>query len=82
MTDDAQIGEVTEEIARMWRRVLDVEQVGHSDDFFELGGNSITAIRLMPLLQERFGVQPDVTTIFDFPTPAEFARALHELLQS
>jgi acyl carrier protein len=80
MTDEARLGEVMEEVARMWRLVLGVEQVGHGDDFFELGGNSITAIRLAPLLQERFGVEPDITTIFDHPTPAAFARAVHELM--
>lgn len=64
------------DVAALWSDVLGVEQIGDGDDFFELGGNSITAIRLLPLAQERFGVELDVGFVFDHPTLSEFAAGL------
>ncbi len=43
-----------EEIAAICARVLGVERVGVHDDFFELGGNSLLATRLIYELQESF----------------------------
>jgi acyl carrier protein len=79
MTGETSQG-VVRDIAEMWQSLLDLDHVSTADDFFDIGGSSITAIRLVPLLQERFGVEPDITVIFDHPTPAELARALATLI--
>jgi len=63
----------------MWRQALGVDEIGAHDDFFDLGGSSITAIRLIPLIHQRFGVEPSITVIFEHPTPAELAAALATL---
>lgn len=72
--------DLAEELARMWESLLGVEKVNPDDDFFEVGGNSITAVRLVPLISSRFGVEPDIGVIFDHPTPADLADALHQLM--
>ena len=64
------------EVIRMWEEVLGIEDIGENDDFFELGGTSIAAIRLVPLLEDRFGVDVDVTLVFDAATPAALASRL------
>jgi acyl carrier protein len=79
MTGETSQG-VVRDIAEMWQSLLDLDHVAAADDFFDIGGSSITAIRLVPLLQERFGVEPDITVIFDHPTPVELARALATLI--
>lgn len=56
------------EIAALWKRVLNVRDVGVGDDFFALGGDSLTATRLAALL----GVP--VSQIFDCPILAHQAR--------
>jgi acyl carrier protein len=71
--------DVTQEILELWRQTLGVEEVALDDDFFELGGNSITAIRLLPLIREQFQVELDAMFLFDHPTPREFSTALHAL---
>ena len=43
-------------LARLWAEVLDVDEVGPQDTFFELGGNSLTAARVFARLQTTFGI--------------------------
>jgi acyl carrier protein len=77
MTIDAP--DVTSEIIDLWRQALGVDDIAEDDDFFELGGNSITAIRLLPLISDQFTVELDAMFLFDHPTPREFATALDAL---
>lgn len=48
--------EVESIVAEIWRRGLGLEQVGIHDDFVEIGGHSLVAIRIVSQLNERFGV--------------------------
>ncbi len=47
-------GEVAETIAGTWQRVLNVDLVGIHDDFFEIGGDSLTATVLASELEKHF----------------------------
>lgn len=47
--------------------LLHVEQVGVTDDFFELGGDSLTAIEFLAKAQDR-GISFALQNIFDYPT--------------
>ena len=46
------IGEL---IAEIWRGLFQVTEVTDDDDFFKLGGNSLTAIKFLARVEERFG---------------------------
>ena len=48
--------EVESIVAEIWRRELGLERVGIHDDFVEIGGHSLVAIRIVSQLNERFGV--------------------------
>ncbi|MFE7435491.1 amino acid adenylation domain-containing protein [Streptomyces tendae] len=41
------------EIARVWQEVLQVERIGADSNFFDLGGHSLTALRVVARLRER-----------------------------
>lgn len=69
---------LVQRVIALWRETLGVEDIADDDDFFELGGSSITAIRLLPLVGEQFGVDLDADFVFQNRTPAEFADALRE----
>jgi acyl carrier protein len=44
-------------IASIWRTELDVRKVGLHDNHFDLGGHSLTAIRIMSSIGEWFGIR-------------------------
>ncbi|MFZ2175515.1 MAG: thioesterase domain-containing protein, partial [Rhodococcus sp. (in: high G+C Gram-positive bacteria)] len=60
-------------IVEAFAEVLGVDRVGTADSFFDLGGNSIVATRLVTLLQERLGRHIPLQSMFLDPTPAGLA---------
>jgi acyl carrier protein len=69
----------TEEIlAEFWRDMLGVERVGAKDNFFDLGGHSITATRLISRVRAAFGIDLSLRTLFVSPTVRELAEAIEE----
>jgi acyl carrier protein len=42
-------------IAEMWRDLLGVSEIDTTDDFFDLGGTSLTAIKLLQRVEGVFG---------------------------
>lgn len=65
-----------ETIARICAEALDIERVGVHDNFFDLGGNSLIATRLIFQLQEHFQVRLPLVRLFESPTIAGLAAAI------
>ena len=65
-------------LATIWEDVLGVRPVGAEDHFFDLGGHSLMAVRLVAQIEKVFGKKIPVTTIFQLPTVARLAGALGE----
>ena len=63
-------------IVQLWRSVLELDEVGVNDRFFELGGTSIQAARIVTAVQAELGEFVYVTTIFEAPTVSEYAKLL------
>ena len=59
---------VEDEIAALWRQVLDVDEVGVDDTFFELGGQSILAVQMLARIFEKYQVDIPVLAFFAAPT--------------
>ncbi|MFJ4670087.1 amino acid adenylation domain-containing protein [Kitasatospora purpeofusca] len=62
-------------IAAVWADVLGVPEVGAEDNFFHLGGDSLTAVRVVGRVFDAFGMISPYA-IFDAPTLAGFAAAV------
>jgi acyl-CoA synthetase (AMP-forming)/AMP-acid ligase II/thioesterase domain-containing protein/acyl carrier protein len=67
--------ELARRIAALWCKVLRLPQVGMEDDFFDLGGDSLTATTLAQQLEAEFGLAQAVD-LFETPT----VRAMERLL--
>jgi amino acid adenylation domain-containing protein len=55
---------VEERVAAIWARTLRVERVGIHDDFFEIGGHSLLAVRLLDEMEREFGVEIPLASFF------------------
>lgn len=79
----AEIGEVTVEgdevterhrdVARLWASQLGVRRLHVDQDFFEAGGNSLSAMQVVAKLRERRGAPYDIRALYDHPTLRRFA---------
>jgi acyl-CoA synthetase (AMP-forming)/AMP-acid ligase II len=73
---EAPQGEVEEALARIWAEVLGLERVGRHDNFFEVGGHSLMAIRVVARLQGELRADVGVRDVFQHPTLAGMAARL------
>ncbi|WP_219151768.1 non-ribosomal peptide synthetase [Amycolatopsis sp. TNS106] len=62
-------------LTTVWADVLNVGHVGVHDDFFDLGGDSITALQIV-IQTRRHGLTGSQRQLFDHPTVAGFASVL------
>ena len=61
------------EIAEVFRRVLGLEQISISDNFFALGGHSLLAVRAHGELKARIAPDSTITDLFQYPSVAALA---------
>ncbi|MFA5956079.1 SDR family NAD(P)-dependent oxidoreductase [Hyphomicrobium sp.] len=67
---------VERQLAAMWMEVLGVLQMSITDDFFELGGQSLIAVRLLHRICKHFEVELPLSVLFQAPTIAATAELL------
>ena len=60
-------------VAEIFGEVAGVEQVGATDDFFDLGGDSLRAFQVISRIRARFDVNLSIATVFAKSTVAELA---------
>ena len=60
--------EIEQTIAEIWKEVLNVEQVGLNDNFFDLGGHSLSLIKVNNKLKQAFNKDIPVVKLFQHST--------------
>jgi amino acid adenylation domain-containing protein len=63
-------------LAEIWARVLELDQVGVDESFFDLGGHSLLLADVHRRVQQEFGRQVPLVSLFEHPTVRAFARYL------
>lgn len=60
-------------LARMWTEILGISQVGVHDDFLDVGGHSLLAVRLSAAVREEWDVEIPISVLLRHGTIAELA---------
>ena len=63
-------------LARIWQEVLGVDAIGVQDDFFDLGGHSLSATRAIARIRRELSTPIELRELFVNPTIASLARII------
>ncbi|HEU5227952.1 MAG TPA: amino acid adenylation domain-containing protein, partial [Ktedonobacteraceae bacterium] len=66
------------QLVHLWERLLGVSPISVTDNFFQLGGHSLTGVRLMSQIQRLFGVDLPLSALFESATIASLATVLRQ----
>lgn len=69
---------IEQEVAKIWGEVLSLDQVGIHDNFFDLGGHSLAATRVISRVIKGFGLELPLQSLFAAPTVAEMTVVITE----
>ncbi|WP_055586260.1 phosphopantetheine-binding protein [Streptacidiphilus griseoplanus] len=63
-------------VVGIFRRVLESDRVQPDSDFFELGGDSLLATRVLSAIAREFGPELTLADIIDAPSPLALAKLI------
>jgi len=70
--------EVERTLAQWWQELLGAESLTPQSDFFQMGGQSLTAVRLFAKIKKTYGLQLSPATIFETPTIEMLAHRIRD----
>jgi amino acid adenylation domain-containing protein len=65
-------------LSEIWSEVLQIEKIGVHDNFLELGGNSLAAIRITSRVNNAFDLDLPVNTVFENPNISKLAEHIEK----
>jgi amino acid adenylation domain-containing protein len=72
-------GDLERMLSGIWAEALELERVGRDEDFFDLGGDSLTAAEIGAALHDSLGVELDMRSFARHPTVAGMAALVGRL---
>jgi surfactin family lipopeptide synthetase A len=66
------------QLAKIWESVLGVRPIGVKDNFFEVGGHSLLAVRMLQRVEQALGKKLPIATLFQAPTIEQLAALLRQ----
>ncbi len=74
-------GEIEMLVSDIWKQVFGIDKIGVFDNFFEIGGNSLTAIRITSRLTEAIKLELPLKLVFEQPTIALYAEFIEATIR-
>jgi acyl carrier protein len=71
--------EIEKGLISIWQEVLELYDVSINDNFFDLGGHSLSGLRVLARVRRDFHVDVPIRGLFEAPTIAELAREVEKL---
>ncbi|PAO70372.1 surfactin non-ribosomal peptide synthetase SrfAA, partial [Bacillus sp. X2(2017)] len=68
--------ETEQKVADIWAQVLQAEQVGVYDHFFDIGGHSLAGMKMLALVHQELGVELSLKNLFQSPTVEGLAQVI------
>src|SRR6185295_6328707 len=65
-------------LAEIWQGVLGIPSIGVNESFFEIGGHSLLAARVITQARDIFGVELPISKIFEAPTIHNLAQYIEQ----
>ena len=72
----AAVTDLEKSVAKVWKEVLDLEQVSVDANFFAIGGHSLAAMRIIERLEKDMEITVSPLQLFDNPTVRQFCLSL------
>ena len=69
---------IEQQLIEIWSLIVECEKISIHDNFFDLGGHSILAIKLLNEIQKNFNQELSLTSLFQNPTIAQLAQQLSQ----
>ncbi|MFB3787163.1 MAG: SDR family oxidoreductase [bacterium] len=69
-------GEVVEALSQIWMESLGLDAIGPCDNFFEIGADSLSALRVASKINKRFGTQLTGAVLYANPTIEQLSRLI------
>ena len=66
----------------LWINLLSSEKIEVTDNFYDVGGNSLLAIKLSMQIATIFSIEPDIISIMEYPTIRDYAIFLDSKMSS
>ncbi|WP_103866072.1 non-ribosomal peptide synthetase [Aquimarina sp. I32.4] len=63
-----------EELVIIWKKLLKLEKIGIEDDFFQIGGNSLLAIRVVSAIRKNFQINLSIADLFKVSTICKISK--------
>ncbi|BET96657.1 amino acid adenylation domain-containing protein [Xenorhabdus taiwanensis] len=63
-------------ISQLWKKLLNVSQIGIYDNFFTLGGHSLQATRLISSIRNDLGIEVPLRSVFEHPTLEQLSQVI------
>jgi acyl carrier protein len=70
------------ELGLIWQEILGVERVGVGDNFFHIGGHSLSAMQVMVRIRDGLDLDVPISCLFENPTLESLAIAVNGIQAS